>query len=208
MRRYPSSLLFAALTAVSLLNFCGTEAKAGYNITGPTITPAGSGQYLYTYSVSITANSESVASSNFFRIYDFGGYVVGSGAVPAYASSFTITNAATNPVPPPNVILLHGDDPAIQNVTFAYIGSTPISGPLSFNITLLSTNPGTGTGALVTKDFAGQSTNTSNSSLIDTRTDVVVPSAVPEPASIISVAFGVMLLGAGYVARSRAKTTV
>lgn len=203
MKRKRFSVLFAAtLAAFGLIAMGGTEAKAGYNATLASVVPSGS-DYVWTYDVSITANNENIAMNNFFRFYDFAGYVAGSATVSS--PGFTVTTAFLNPTPPPNVILLHGDDPAILNVTFTYGGTNVISGPLALTVTMTSLY---GMPTAITKDFVGQSTNT-QLGIVDTRQDILVPSAVvPEPTSIVSAGVGVILLGLTGYARRRTKVAV
>jgi len=193
-------LLFVAALAVgAFLAANGQNAHAGYNVTLGSIAPAGS-NFTYTYNASITANQEQVVAGNFFRIYDFAGYVPGSAAAPA---NWAIAVANVNPTPPPNVILLHGDDPSISNITFTYTGAVPLTGPVSLgNFTAQSTFSGS---TLINKDYAGQSTNvgTTPPSLIDSRGDVAVPALVPEPAAVLSVGVGAILLGIGYIRNRR-----
>jgi hypothetical protein len=193
-------LLFAAALAVcGLVAASGQQAHAGYNVTLGSISPAGS-NFTYTYNASITANQEEIVAGNFFRIFDFSGYVPGSATAPA---NWTISVANSNPTPPPNVILQHGDDPNIPNITFTYTGAVPLTGPVSLgDFTMQSIYSG---GTLIFKDAAGQSTNvgTNPPSLIDSRVDVAVPALVPEPASVLSAGVGLILLGIGYVRSCR-----
>jgi hypothetical protein len=188
----------AALAVCGLFATGSQHAKAGYNVTLGSITPSG-GNFVFTYNASITANQEQIVSGNFFRIYDFAGYVAGSAAGPA---GWVASVSLVNPTPPPNVILVHGDDPAIENITFTYTGSTPLSGPVSLGSFTISSIYGT-FGAI--KDVVGQSTNvgTSPPSVIDSRGDIQV-AAVPEPVSLVSGSVGLVLLGiGGYLRRTR-----
>lgn len=205
MQRKRFSLLLAAtLSAFGLLVMGGKEAHAGYNAVLASVTPSGS-NFVWTYDVSVTSNNEQIQSGNFFRFYDFAGYVAGSAT--ASSAGFTVATALTNPVPPPNVILLHGDDPTILNVTFTYGGTNPITptgtSPLVVTMTSIYGLPSS-----VTKDFVGQSFNT-QLGIVDTRQDDVVPGIVPEPTSIISAGVGLILLGVGgYAGRFRNKSAV
>jgi hypothetical protein len=204
MRRSGSGLLYVAALAVCGLFAAGSQpAKAGYNVTLGTVTPSGP-NFTWTYNASITANQEQVVSGNFFRIYDVAGYVLGSAAGPA---GWVATAALLNSVPPPNVILVHGDDPTLFNITFTYTGAVPLSGPVSLGNFLINSTYG-GTSSTI-KDFVGQSTNTGTTppSFNDTRGDVTV-AAVPEPLSLLSASVGVILLGIGYVRRSHKPVAV
>jgi hypothetical protein len=85
--------------------------------------------------------------------------------------------ANTNPVPPPNVILSQGDDPALPNITFTYEGSTPILGTADIfgfeahSTNLLSNN--------ALKDAVGLSTNVSGGSV--SSVNLVLAPGTPAP---------------------------
>jgi hypothetical protein len=204
MKRSGSRVFFLATLAVTgFFATGGTDVHAGYNVTLTSAVPIGS-NFTYSYDAAITANQEQIASGNFFRIYDFAGYIPGSATAPA---NWTVTVANSNPTPPPAVILQYGDDPNIPNITFTYTGSVPLTGPVSLgDFTIQSIYS---SGSMTTKDFVGQSTNigTTSASLLDSRGDVAVPSLVPEPSSVLSAGIGVILLGMGYAARRRKKPT-
>ena len=113
MKRLILSTLLAS--AVALLGMNRAEAGFTVVLSGPA---TGTGPFTYSYAAVINA-SDSVVAGNFFRIYDFGGYVPGSIAAPA---GWTASVALLNPTPPPNVVLTHGDDPTISNLIFTYTG--------------------------------------------------------------------------------------
>jgi hypothetical protein len=189
-------LVATSLALFGLVAFGSGEARAGYNVTLSSITGGGS-DFTWNYTVSITANQESVTAGNFFRFYDFSGYIPGTAVGPA---NFIATVANSNPVPPPNVILQHGDDPGIPNITYTYTGAVPLTGPVVIGTFSIQST----FGGQAIKDFAGQSTNTQTGSVIDSRTDVLV--AIPEPTSVVSLGLGgIVLLGLGYT-RLRGRT--
>ena len=109
-------------------------------------------------------------------------------------------SAPAVPTAPPSVILTHGDDPAIPNLTFTYVGTKPITGPQSI----------TGFSALssfdtyVLKDFTGVLTgNGLKVSTVGTVPSPAVggipfPSPAPEPSSVVTGAIGLVLAGFAY----------
>jgi hypothetical protein len=172
-----SSLLASAVALVGM-----SRAEAGFTIS--LISESGTGPFTYTYSAAITS-TDTIVAGDFFRVYDFGSYVAGSIAAPA---GWTASVSLVNPTPPPNVILTHGDDPAIWNLIYTYTGSTPIVGPTT--ITGFTAQSMTGGGAVVTKDFVGRNNETVGSSFVDAVGDVLVPAVVPEPSSVALLGLG------------------
>ena len=199
-----SKLLFfpALLVGVTLFS---AETRAGL-ITLDGTSSSGANTF-FSYAIAVPSG-DSIATGNFFRIYDFDGYVPGSITAPA---GWTASVALTNNVPPPTVVLNHGDDPAIFNLVFTYTGSTPLlpGAPITgFTATTtdnaISANP---------KDAVAQFTSTSSPGVgsFDAYIgNIAVPTnvAVPEPASMISSGLGMMILAAGYGIRGRRKMSV
>jgi hypothetical protein len=188
----------AVLTGLGLLALGGAPARAGFTVTLDSGSPTGSGPYTYSYTASIP-DGDQINAGNFFRIYDFAGYVSGTVTAPA---GWTVATNNTDPVPPPNVILSHGDDPAVPNLTFTYNGASPIVGPTAISgFTAQSTFPLEG----AIKDFVGRDTKATGptaGSAVDSVGDIKVP-GVPEPSAVVSSAIGLALLGLGCAARSR-----
>ena len=163
-----------------------SAARAGFTISLDPGSPTGAGPFTYAYTASIPTGDQ-ISAGDFFRIYDFNGYVPLSIAAPA---GWSATIATSNPTPPPNVILSHGDDPAIPNLIFTYTGAAPIVGAASIGgFTAQSTFGFLG----AIKDFAGRDRKPDGSP-VDSVGDVRVPGPVPEPASVVSLLFGGALI--------------
>lgn len=197
MRRYGmTSLLTAAVVGLAVLAGGAQKAEAGFTITLASIS--GSGPYTWNYTAAITASDE-IRTGDFFRIYDFYGYVPGSITAPA---GWTATVQNSSPTPPPDVFVPLGDDPAVPNLIFTYTGAATIAGPTTiFNFTAQSDFGALGP----LKNFVGRNTQGTGANVGD-RVDVVgnvrVP-AVPEPASLISTSLGVVALGLFYARRRK-----
>jgi hypothetical protein len=189
--------LFAGLTL-----FTAADSRAGL-ITLDSTSSAG-GNTIFTYGIAVPTG-DSIAQGDFFRIYDFNGYVPGSITAPA---NWTASVALSNPTPPPDVILNHGDDPAITNLIFTYTGSTPLlEGTTVTGFSATTTGVGLSSDP---KNAVAEFTSTSSPNVGSAdayRTDVSVPgaNAVPEPASMVSGGLGAILLAIGYGFRSRRK---
>jgi len=192
-------ILPIALAGLACLVMAATEVRAGYNavLVGGTPTfDAAANNFVYTYALTQAAGDQ-VDSSSFIRFYDFNGYVANS----ATGTNWTATSAPFNGNPP-SVILSHGDDAAIPNVTFTYNGAT--SGATNLGNIVLRSIYGLGSSL---KDFYGFNTNPSaGNSGIDTRLSYLTP--VPEPTSFLSAGLGVIGLGLGLAFRARNKRTV
>jgi hypothetical protein len=187
------------LLACGLLALPAGRADAGFTISLGSVAPSGP-NFVFNYTASIPAPDQ-IVSGDFFRIYDFSG-LVGTPTVP---TGWTASVANSNPTPPPNVILSHGDDPAIPNLTFTYTAATPITGPVVLpGFSAVSSLDGTSV-----KDFAGRDTAATAGSKVDSVGDVsvprITPTAVPEPAGIVSLGLGVIFLEALLLRRSRRK---
>lgn len=196
MRRFGKATFVAAVIA-SLWTIGASQAQAGFTITLGSVTAEGS-DYRWNYSAAITGSDE-IRTGDFFRIYDFFGYVPGSITAPA---GWTASVALTNTTPPPNVFIPLGDDGGVFNLIFTYTGAATISGATTINgFTALSTFGVLGNN----KNYVGRNTQATGATAgqpVDAVGDVRVP-GVPEPASVISTALGAVVLGAFYGLRRR-----
>ncbi|MFO0907951.1 MAG: hypothetical protein U0794_06245 [Isosphaeraceae bacterium] len=178
------------------------EAQAGFTVTLSSSGPNGGGATLFNYTAT-TASGDSIIAGNYFRIYDFGGYVPGSALAPA---NWTITESKYDGGLPPSFVLVHGDDAAIFNLTFTYTGSSPLTGPsvLTGFSALSAFN-----GELTIANFVGTNANSATpGGVVDAMGDVNVPknnniyaAPAPEPASVISTTIGAVVLGLGFARR-------
>src|SRR5262245_3635582 len=125
-RRTWIARLFAAAVVAGAV---ATPAKAGLLPVSVSIQPE-AGNFRWTYSVVLPTDMK-LQAGNYFTIYDFGGYVAGSGRVtspfPDHRAagfwSFSVTK--TGPTPDR---LNPQDDPNIDNLTWTYNGPTIPSG--------------------------------------------------------------------------------
>jgi hypothetical protein len=198
MRRQTRRFLFAAALG-GLAALAGARgARAGFTVTLDSTAPDGGSNTVFNYSASIPVGDQ-INPGDFFRIYDFAG-LVGSPVSPA---GWTATVANSNPTPPPNVILTHGDDPTIPNITWTYNpGGAPILGAATVT-GFSATSTLTFLGAI--KDFVGRDTKSTGptaGSPVDSIGDVRVP-GVPEPSSLLSASFGALALGTLIALRHR-----
>ena len=170
--------LGALALVVGLLGLNAPAANAGFTVVLDNVS--GAGPYTFSYTATI-ATGDAIVAGDFFRIYDFYGYVPGSIAAPA---GWSVSTALSNPTPPPNVILSLGDDPTIPNLIFTYSGATPILGPQTIaGFTAQSDFNFLGQ----TKNYAGRNTQAGGSSAgqpVDSVGSVRVP-GVPEPSAMI-----------------------
>lgn len=183
--RGAAALLLLALTA-SMPN----SAQGGFTVTLDSVS--GVGPFTFAYSATIPVGDQ-INSGDFFRIFDFNGYVAGSALMPA---GWTLDVSNTNPTPPPNVILSRGDDVTLPNLTFTYTGVGPIVGGAT--VSGFSARSEFGSFGVV-KDFVGRATKSTGNTagtFVDSVGDVGVPGAVPEPASVVSLLLGGTALAA------------
>ena len=82
MMRASRRILGTIAGGLALLALASGQARAGFTITLDAGSPTGAGPYTYSYTASIPAGDQ-ISSGDFFRIYDFNGYVPSSIAAPA-----------------------------------------------------------------------------------------------------------------------------
>lgn len=112
-------------------------------------TPSG-GNTVWTYSIDITS-LQMVTTGDFFTIYDFGPYIVGTGNQP---SGWTLTSSLLGVNPS---FVTPTDDPTLLNLTWTYNGPTiPTNTTLSpFEVTIAGPMP-----AIRDSHFAAEATAT------------------------------------------------
>ena len=184
----------AAALAVAL-TLTAADARAAFTVTLDSTTPSGLNTP-FNYSAEISAG-DTLTAGDFFRIYDFAGLV----GLPTAPAGWTVTTALLNPTPPPDVLLSNGDSATLLNLIFTYNGA-PVTGPAVFSpFSAISTI----NDLVVTKDFVGRVTKSpgaSGGTFVDSVGAVRVP-GVPEPASMLSVGLGLLVLGSAYGVRAR-----
>jgi hypothetical protein len=157
----------------------------------PTLSPnppsPAAGGFTWNYSTNVTVD-QMVTHGDFFTIYDFGNFVSGSNLQPSnWAFSFSL--AGKNPS-----LVLPVDNPSIMNLTWTYMGTTPINGSAllgDFSV-IASTNQ------LRDSDFAAEATRNSGPNAgtkIDNVGRVSVP--VPEMSALLPI---LSICGAGLAA--------
>jgi hypothetical protein len=174
------------------LSFIGaiTLATSQADIIPQFISDPPSGvDFRWNYSSTVTAGQQ-VNAGNFFTIYDFHGFVPGSNLQPA---NWTFSASLTG-LTPPRVSV--SDDPTVFNLTWKYVGTTPLVGDLSLGSFSALSN----TNLLGRDDFAAEATRSTNpnaGTLIENVGTISVP--VPEMSALLPIlaicglgAFGLM----------------
>lgn len=147
----------------------------------PTLNPGSpaptSGGFTWNYATNVTVDQQ-VNTGDFFTIYDFGSIVPNSNLQPTgWVFSTSLTGVNPSLVTP-------NDNPNILNLTWTYVGTTPISGA-SFlgDFSVVAT-----TNQLRTSDFAAEATRNSGPNAgtkIDNVGQVSVP--VPEMSALVPI---------------------
>lgn len=199
--------MFAA--AVALVASVGS-AQAGLLPVSVTVQPE-AGNFRWTYSVVLPTDMK-LQSGNYFTIYDFAGYVGGSGTVsstspdPSFSQYWTMSTSPLGPTPDR---LNPQDDPAIGNLTFTYTGPTIPSGQLTLGNFAATSLFGTTTESFFTatnpQAISGQVDSNITSTLVPLGMEIPAPIGTPEPATLALAGLGLPLVGlARYLRRKGA----
>jgi PEP-CTERM motif-containing protein len=200
-------LLFLTI-ALSL----GAVAMANIIPTSTTIT--GTGPFTWTYDLQLSkdqnVNSGTAPTLNpvphtnltfggFLTIYDFAGYLPGTCAGPAgWTCSAQNVGFTPDDVVPT-------DNPGVVDITWAYTtGSTILGQPAGQDLGMFSAQSIFSTATQVSYASRGiANSGPQVGTIADNVGNTQGPSAVPEPASVLSIGLGLVLLG---VVRRKAKS--
>jgi hypothetical protein len=197
------------LAAVALVASVGS-AQAGLLPVSVTVQPE-AGNFRWTYSVVLPTDMK-LQSGNYFTIYDFAGYVGGSGNAsatspdPSFSQYWTMTTSPLGPTPDR---LNPQDDPTIGNLTFTYTGPSIPSGQLTLGNFAATSTFGTTTESFFTatnpQAISGQVDSNITSTLVPLGMEIPAPIGTPEPATLALAGLGLPLVGlARYLRRKGA----
>lgn len=182
-------------------------ARAGLLPVSVTVQPE-AGNFRWTYSVVLPSDMK-LQAGNYFTIYDFAGYISGSGMVNATSPDDTFKQfwaLSTSPLGPTPDRLNPQDDPSISNLTFTYNGPTIPSGQLTLgNFVASSTFGNTGTSFFTATNLQTNGSIDSNitDTLVPVGEEIPGPIGTPEPTTMVLAGLGLPLIGLGRLVRRR-----
>lgn len=185
-------------------------ARAGLLPVSVTVQPE-AGNFRWTYSVVLPSDMK-LQAGNYFTIYDFAGYISGSGMVNATSPDDTFKQfwaLSTSPLGPTPDRLNPQDDPNITNLTFTYNGPTIPNGQLTLgNFAAASQFGLTGESFFTATNptaISGEIDSNITSTLVPVLEEIPAPAQTPEPATMLLAGLGLPVIGLGrYLRRKRA----
>lgn len=207
-RTWIARLLSLAAATGATVAMTASSAEAGLLPVSVTVQPE-AGNFRWTYSVVLPTDMK-LQAGNYFTIYDFAGYVSGSGMVtsagPAaeYSQYWTMTTSNVGPTPDR---LNPQDDPNLANLTFTYNGPTIPNGQLGLgNFVAASTFGNTGASFFTATNpqaLSGDIDSNITSTLVPVGSIVPDPVGTPEPTTLVLAGLGLPLIGLGRYLRRK-----
>jgi hypothetical protein len=194
-RTWITCLFGAALVALT----ASSPVRAGLLPVSVSIQPE-SGNFRWTYSVVLPTDMK-LQAGDYFTIYDFDGYVAGSGGVlspypdPSASAYWSFSTAKTGPTP---AFLNPTDDPNIDNLTWTYNGPTIPAGKVTLGnfiaTSLYQQSQSSFFTATNPRALDGQIDNNITQTISPTGNGTPPPPGVPEPATLALVGLGLPLI--------------
>lgn len=207
IRRNWITRLFAAAVAVVVL---AAPARAGLLPVSVSVQPE-AGNFRWTYSIVLPTDMK-LQAGDYFTIYDFGGYVAGSGQVlspypdDAATGFWTLSTGKTGPTPDR---LNPQDDANTDNLTWTYNGPTIPAGKVTlgnFAATSLFENSQASFFTATNPRAAGGERDSNITETI-TPTGLLTPPTpgVPEPTTLALAGLGLPIVGVARWLRRKKK---
>ncbi len=195
-RTWIARLFLAALTAAVV----ATPADAGLLPVSVTVQPE-AGNFRWTYSVVLPTDMK-LQAGDYFTVYDFGGYVNGSGGVlspypdDSAAGLWSFTTSKTGPTPD---LLNPADDADIDNLTWTYNGPTLPAGKVTLGNFIATSLFSETQSSFFTATNPRAADGIVDANITNTITPVgqvtPPPPGVPEPTTLALAGLGLPIIG-------------